>query len=133
MATDFGSLSVRAYTAGGGLPVEGALVRITGADEGNRDIAYSLITDEDGNAGTVRLPAPNIASSIAPSPAFTPYYIYDVAVEKDGFYDRVFRGVSVFPGVNSVQLVNMIPIGGGAAEDYPRGSLDITIPDNTTL
>ena len=133
MSEDYGAITVRVYTAGGGLPVEGALVRITGAEEINRTEAHSRITDRDGLAETVFLPAPKRSSSNSPSPSEAPYYIYDVTVSKEGYYKRIIRGVSVFPAINSVQPVNMIPIGNGNTDSYPRGNIDITIPDNTTL
>ena len=43
-----GSIRIRAYAASGALPIEGVLVKIYGADEYNRDVMYSLITDVDG-------------------------------------------------------------------------------------
>jgi hypothetical protein len=133
MPENYGAITVRVYTAGGGLPVEGALVRITGAEEINRQEAHSRITDRNGIAQTVFLPAPGKISSSLPNPSEAPYYIYDVSVEKEGYYTRRIQGVSVFPAINSIQPVNMIPIGNGTSESYPRGNLDITIPDNTTL
>lgn len=133
MLEDIGTLSVRAYTASGGLPVEGALVRITGAEEDNRMIAYSLITDRDGKTETVSLPAPKKSNSTAPNQPDSPYAIYDITVSRDGYYTRNIKGVSVFSGVGSIQLVNMIPESGVGNENYPRGNINTVIPDNTTL
>ncbi len=133
MTENFGAITVRVYTAGGGLPVEGALVKITGAEEINRDEAHSRITDRDGLAETVYLPAPKKSSSSEPNPDEAPYYIYDVTVAKEGYYTRKIQGVSVFPLINSIQPVNMIPEGAGGGDNYPQGNIDITIPDNTTL
>lgn len=133
MAEDIGAITVRVYTGGGGLPIAGALVRIMGAEEINRSVAHSRITDRDGIAETVFLPAPKKSSSQAPSPTEPPYYIYDVTVIKDGYYTRRIQGVSVFPSINSILPVNMIPEGTEGEENFPRGNIDITIPDNTTL
>ena len=53
MYTEFGNLTVRAYTAGGGLPVADAIVRINGAEEANRFVTYTLFTNRDGSTEAV--------------------------------------------------------------------------------
>ena len=127
-----GTLRVRAYTAGGALPIADAVVRIKGAEEGNRLIAYSLITDRDGTTEAVKLPAPSLIYSLSPSPAEAPFAVYDIEISKEGYYSKVINGVNVFSGVNSVQLANMIPTSSGAG-DYPRGNINATIPENDSL
>ena len=127
-----GTLRVRAYTAGGALPIADAVVRIKGAEEGNRLIAYSLITDRDGTTEAVKLPAPSLSYSLSPSPAEAPFAVYDIEISKEGYYSKVINGVNVFSGVNSVQLANMIPTSSGAG-DYPRGNINATIPGNNSL
>ena len=42
MPNSSGTLRVRAYTAGGALPVEGAVVRVMGAGEDNRLVSFSI-------------------------------------------------------------------------------------------
>ena len=127
-----GTLRVRAYTAGGALPIAGAVVRIMGAEEANRLVSYSLITDRNGITEAVSLPAPSISYSLSPSPAEAPFAVYDVEVSANGYYSKRINGVSVFSGVNSVQLANMIPSSSGA-EDYPRGNVNTQIPENDSL
>lgn len=127
-----GTLRVRAYTAGGALPIAGAVVRIMGAEEANRLVSYSLVTDRNGITEAVSLPAPSISYSLSPSPAEAPFAVYDVEISADGYYSKRINGVSVFSGVNSVQLANMIPSSSGA-EDYPRGNVNTQIPENDSL
>ena len=133
MLNSSGNLRVRAYTAGGALPVEGAVIRVTGASEDNRLVAYSTITDRDGLGELFTLPAPDVNYSLSPSPAEVPYALYDLEITADGYYTKTIRGISVFSGVNSIQLVNMIPGSGRMVEDYPRGSINYIIPENTNL
>lgn len=133
MLNSNGTLRVRAYTAGGALPVEGAVIRVTGASEDNRLVAYSTITDRDGLGELFTLPAPDVNYSLSPSPAEAPYALYDLEITADGYYTKTIRGISVFSGVNSIQLVNMIPGSGRMVEDYPRGSINYIIPENTNL
>ena len=133
MEENFGNLTIRTYTAGGGLPVEGALVRIFGAEEVNRDVSHTLITDEDGTTQNVALPAPLRINSLSPNPSGAAYALYNIEVEKDGYYDKKIFGSSVFSGINSLLLVNMIPVSDGGQSDYPRGNVNTVIPENESL
>ena len=133
MNTEYGTLSIRAYTAGGALPVEGAVVRILGAEETNRDVSYSLLTDRDGNTAKVTLPTPNKSYSMAPGASERPYALYDVEVSASNYYSKKINGVSVFSGINSLQLVNMIPTSQNEISGYPRGNVNANIPENENL
>ena len=132
MLDSAGTLRVRAYTAGGALPIAGAVVRIIGAEEANRLVSRSLITDRNGITEAVSLPAPNISYSLSPSPIEAPFAVYDVEISAEGYYSKRINGVSVFSGVDSVQLANMIPTGSGVG-DYPRGNVNARIPENESL
>ena len=133
MLDSSGTMTVRAYTAGGALPVEGAVVRITGASEDNRLVAYSVLTDRDGLTEKITLPAPSVNYSLSPDPAELPYALYDVEISAPGYYTKRINGIGVFSGVNSMQLINMIPGSGRVSEDYPRGSQNVIIPPYTNL
>ena len=122
MYNSSGRLTVRAYTAGGALPVEGAVVRITGATEENRLVAYSLITDRDGVTEMTELPAPGISYSLSPAPAEMPYALYDIEISAPGYYSERLNGVSIFSGISSVQPINMIPGEGMLVDSFPLGS-----------
>ena len=130
MLNSEGKLRIRAYTAGGALPVENALVKIRGAEEDNRLVAYTLVTDFDGLTPEVTLPAPSLEYSLSPDPLEAPYSVYDVEMSAPGYYTKRISGLTVFPGVSSIQLVNMIPYSGEGYEDYPRGNINMVIPDN---
>ena len=105
----FGTIAVRTYTAGGALPVENSIVRIRGAMEENRDIEYSLLTDNDGITERIPLPAPSISLSQSPNPSQTPYYTYDIEILKEGFYPKKIFGVAMFENTNTTLPINMIP------------------------
>ena len=133
MLNDFGTLSVRAYTAGGALPVANATVRIMGAEEGNRDVSYSLRTDVDGTTERVRLPAPSAILSQSPSPMEPPFAVYDVEISATGFFSKKIFNVPVFAGINSSQQFNMIPESENYVGDLPLGNVYTIIPDNSGL
>ena len=129
-----GSLSVRTYTASGALPVKNSLIRITGVDEYNRFVDFTLLTDEDGVTRAISLPAPEKGFSMGPGAAEIPYAVYDVEASADGYYTKRIRNVAIFPGISSSQAINMIPISVSThAEEYPRGNLNATVYENEYL
>lgn len=105
-----GTLTVKAIIADGALPVENALINIRGADEENRFIEYSFLTDEDGLTKTVSLPTPGVEYSLAPNPTEIPYASYDITALADGYYPISIIGASVFANTHSLQVINMIPV-----------------------
>ena len=107
--TDLGTLLVRVSTAGIFQPVAGADVRISGAEDGNRDIRYLLTTDQSGLAERVKLPTPAAALSLIPG-SVAGYAVYTVAVFKEGFYPLLFQNVPLFPGTTAIQQAELIPM-----------------------
>ena len=94
---------------------------------------FSSVTDIDGLSDEFTLPAPSLEYSLLPNPAELPYSLYDLVISKDGYFTKRITGLSVFSGINSVQLISMIPGSGEISEDYPRGSVNYIIPENTNL
>lgn len=104
-----GYLIVRASTAGGALPLEGALVTVRGNTPENSDIIYSVVTNSDGLTQKLSLPAPSKENSEKPggAPAFSTYNI-DVFLK--GYYNQFFANVPIFDTITSVQPASMIPV-----------------------
>lgn len=95
-------------TAGGFFPLEGADVRISGAEEANREIFFLITSDQSGMTAKIALPAPPI--SLSRSPGNPPGYLrYNLQVFKEGFYVNTFLNLPIFPTVTSVQRIDMIP------------------------
>lgn len=129
MLNDFGTLTVRAVT-GGAYPVKNALVRILGAQEDNRGVAYTLLTDVDGLTSTVSLPAPSVSYSLADGASEAPYSIYNLEIDSEGYYSKRIYGLMIFSGVDSLQQIDMIPISNNASDGYPDGNINAVIPGN---
>lgn len=106
---DVGFLTVRTYTAGGALPVEGSIVLIKGADEERADLRISLLTDRSGLTDKASLPAPSRTASLSPGGGEGSYASYDIEVTRDGFYPKIIKSVPIFSGVSATLPVNMIP------------------------
>lgn len=131
---DNGSLTIRTYTAGGALPVAKATVRITGANEENRFIEYTVLTDVDGITEAILLPTPALIYSTAPDSAEIPYATYELELSADGYYTKRIHDVAIFSGINSMQSVNMIPLPTRVSTTtYPRDNLDATVVENSYL
>ncbi len=129
-----GTLIARVYIADEAVPIEGAVVRISGADESNAEVRHSLLTDSDGVTPTLALPTPPKSSSLAPGGATAAYSIYDVTVAAEGFYTKRIRNVAVFSGVLAVLPVNMIPyVSYSDGGSYPRGNINATVKENERL
>lgn len=120
-----GFLTVFVTTARGSVPVPGAVVSITGKHTENT----VRFTDENGRTERIQLPAPDNANS-ENADREDPFYDYRVTVYKDGFYRHTVENVPVFPGITSLQSVDLIGL-----SDVGEGSLVpeegvMTVPDN---
>ena len=129
-----GTLYIRAFTAGGALPVEGVLVRIRGTDEENRLVEYSVLTDKDGLTEKISLPAPDKSYSLSSGASESAYATYEVEIFGGGFYRKHFFNVAVFDGTDSFQPVAMIPL--ASVRDikvFPEGNLTAIGEQNENL
>lgn len=127
MLNSEGKLRIKAYTAGGALPISGARVKISGSEEDNSGVNYILLTDTDGLTDLITLPAPAESYSKHPYPGQSPYSLYEVEISKDGYLTKQIQGLPIFPGIESFQGINMIPTSGS---NYPEGNSEINIPEN---
>ena len=131
---NFGNIRIRTYTAAGALPIDGVLVKIYGADEYNRVVMYSLITDENGITKEISLPAPPRAYSAAPGAKEMPYSVYNVELSKSGFYPKRIDNVPIFNGIDAVLPIEMIPLSynqDGTVQS--QGNLNSVIYENENL
>ena len=132
--TDSGTIVVKTYTAGGALPVPDTVVRITGGEEENRFVQYSLLTDEDGITSRITLPSPRKSYSLSPNPSESPYALYNIEVSANGYYPKKVSNVALFSGVDSFQPINMIPLAVyESGVDFPKDTLNTTIEENPYL
>ena len=131
---NFGNIRIRTYTAAGALPIDGVLVKIYGADEYNRDVMYSLITDENGITKEISLPAPPRAYSAAPGAKEMPYSVYNVELSKSGFYPKRIDNVPIFNGIDAVLPIEMIPLSYNQDGTVQiQGNLNSVIYENENL
>lgn len=121
--TSSGTLIVSVFTAGGALPIEGALVTVRDGSKGN-GILSVLYTDRSGNTPKISLPAPPAILSETPSNV-SPFATYNIEVDKEDFYSRQFINVPIFAGTTSIQPANLLP-----KSEYEGEAL---VPDDMTV
>ncbi|MBD5134031.1 MAG: carboxypeptidase regulatory-like domain-containing protein [Clostridiales bacterium] len=117
-----GSLVVRTYTSQAQLPVSGATVIISSREEDGRRKVFSIqTTDESGGTKPFQLEAPDRDLGMSPGQA-TPFSDYSLVVEHPGYFLATFEQLQVFPGVETVQNIPLVPL------PQPAGGEDAAEP-----
>ena len=122
-----GFLQIAAFTASGALPSPNITVRITGSDEENIGVDYSLITDRDGLSDILSLPAPSLSYSLNSGSPEQPYAKYNVEASGDGYYSKRIYDVAIFSGIKSLLPLEMIPDAGITRNVSPPKSTNFSI------
>ena len=121
-----GSLIIRAFTSQAQLPVSGATVIISSpAEDGRRKVLSIQTTDESGGTKPFTLEAPDKDLSMSPGGA-APFSNYALVVEHPEYYLATFEKLQVFPGVETVQNVPLIPLPQPAGDDVTAAPVVIT-------
>ena len=115
-----GSLVVRTFTSQAQLPVSGATVVISSRDQDGRHKVFAIqTTDESGSTQPFQLEAPDVSLGLSPGQA-APFSDYSLVVEHPEYFLATFEKLQVFPGVETVQNIPLIPLPqpaqGGSAE-----------------
>ena len=106
-----GTLLVRTFVSNAQIPVPGATVIVAKPDGSGRQELLSIqLTDENGVAGPITLDAPDVAGSLSPGNNGSAFSDYTLIVEHPGYQLAFFQELQVFPGVETVQDIPLIPI-----------------------
>lgn len=111
-----GTLMVRVFLSQAQIPIEGATVVITGEGEtGKRKLHSVQVTDRSGEIRPVTIQTPSVGESTSPEgvDGGVPFALCTVWAEHEGFALLQVDGVQVFPGVESVQAMELIPLAEG--------------------
>ena len=111
--TGLGFLIVRATTARGAIPIEGALVSVRSYDpelqDGRGDVVFSAVTNRDGNTPPIPLSAPPRESSLTAGNPH-PFTSYLVDVYNEGYSALNYINVPIFDGITAIQPADLIPL-----------------------
>ena len=108
-----GTLIVRAFLSNAQLPIPGATVIVSapsGGGDGRQKLLSIQLTNESGVAGPITLEAPDKSESITPGHNGTAFSNYTLIVEHPDYQLALYDNLQVFPGVETVQDVPMIPL-----------------------
>lgn len=107
---DYGYIIVKATTAGGALPVEQAVVTVRDLED---RIISVMFTDGSGLTQRLKVLAPPKSNSASPGTALPPFYAYNIDTDKEGFISVRNVDVPVYPGITSIQTVELLPLSEG--------------------
>ena len=124
-----GTLSVRVFTSRAQIPLAGATVVVAERGEGGRWKLLSIQnTDSSGKIRTITIDAPALGESTSPGglpgPG-APFALCSVWAEQPGYAMLQVENVQVFPGVETVQNMELIPLPEGLCSLQQRDERDI--------
>ena len=110
----FGTLTVRVYTSRARLPVEGATVVVTQkGEQGKYQLLSVQATNRSGATKPITIPTPALGESTHPGSSAPPYAVCDVWAEHPGYAMLLVEGVQIFQGVETLQAMELEPLGEG--------------------
>ena len=104
---DTGRLKVQCFIGNSYIPVDRGRVTISGRGEFATNGTVTLNTDSSGLTKDIEVGAPPIEYSLDENSNETPYSLYDITVEREGFNPIIIRGCQVFPEQVAYQVCNL--------------------------
>lgn len=125
---EFGTLIIRVYAAQAEIPISGATVAVTerNGTGGKRNLLFIRTTSSSGETEVMTLPTPPRWESQQPQRQ-TPYAVCDIWVEHPDFVPALIENAQIFPGVETVQNVQMIPLA-----EWATGTGELDVSDVTS-
>lgn len=106
-----GTLVVRTFVSRAQFPVADATVVVSvPSGDGRQKLVAIQRTNENGVAGPITLEAPDIAGSLTPGNNGSAFSNYVLIVEHPNYQLALYDDLQIFPGVETVQDVPLIPL-----------------------
>jgi len=106
----FGTLVAHVYTSRAQIPVQGATVAVTQKTPGNHHNLLAVRTsDINGRIAPIRLPTPGAEAGLSPGGQL-PFLQVDLWVEAKGFEMLTIEDLQIFPGIQTIQNLELIPL-----------------------
>ena len=103
-----GRLKLQCFVGDTYIPVDGSrAVLVPSAGQTGESREVNLVTNSSGESQTIELDAPPLEYSQEPSQP-TPYSLYDLQVEREGFQVLVINGIQIFPGQTAIQQCRLV-------------------------
>ena len=122
---EIGTILTRVYTSRAQIPVGSATVAFTQQGNEGRHILLAVrVTDENGRTAPVRVATPNASASESPGTAH-PFAVCDIWAESPGYELLVVENVQIFPGTQTLQELELIPLPENTATLPPEEPVNI--------
>lgn len=102
-----GYIQVHAYASNARLPLRDVAIRIT--DMNDEPIALRL-TDRSGTISPVEIRVPDVSASQTPDTGIVPFARVNIYARLENYERIEAKDVQVFPGVVTLQNLEMIPL-----------------------
>ncbi len=123
-----GILSVRVYTSQAQIPLEGATVVVAAPGEGGKWRLLSIQnTNSSGVIRPVTIDAPALGESTSPGGLpgdGAPFALCEIWAEQPGYAMLQVSGVQIFPDVETMQDMELIPLPEGLCSLQQRDERD---------
>ena len=124
-----GTLITRVYTSRAQIPVPGATVAVTQKSENGRHHLLAIrISDSSGKTTPIPVGTPMLSAGQSPGGA-TPFAPVDLWVSAPGYEVLTVEDIQVFPGTETIQTLELIPLPEMAIPGS-RGETVSTTPQN---
>lgn len=111
MLSSQGSVITRVYTSDAYLPLSNAAVMFSQLLPNQSEKLLAVrITDQSGLTSPVLVDTPDLSQSLSPGAALPPYSTILIRVEYPGYSSLLVEGVQIFPGVETVQNLQLRPL-----------------------
>ncbi len=122
-----GRLKVRVYTSQAELPVEGATVVVTQSGKAGKYTLLSVqISDSSGLVRPIEISTPASNESTSPNQNGAAFALCNVWAEHPGYAMLQVEGVQIFPGVETLQDMELIPLAEGQSSLQQRDIRQMT-------
>ena len=108
-----GILIINVYADNEALPIEGAIIEITGSET-----KLTETTDVSGKTREISLNAPSKEYSLNPQSDVKPYSEYSIRVSKPGLETSIIEGIQIFDSETAIQNVYLTTIEGNSSVNY---------------
>lgn len=105
-----GYVLARVYTSDAYIPLAGVPVTFMLVNpNGSRQQLAVLHTDQNGLTQALAVETPDISQSLSPGVSSKPYATVDISTAWPGYGASMVRGVQIFPGVETIQGLQLRP------------------------
>lgn len=125
----YGTIITRVFTSQALVPVRGAMVAFTQNNpDGRQTLQAVRVSDANGMTPPVRLSAPDSGNGTNPDDKH-PFFDYNIWTEAPGFEYSIIRNVQLFPSVETIQNIELVPLPQSRAQAQNTEFTEITPQD----